>query len=122
MQRFEIVHSVAGVDLGAPNPKPTSLTENQVEAAKGLFNSNDGTLKTGIWECNPGRFTADRTQASETCYILSGRVTLHDADGRSQDLGAGDMLTLPKGWTGEWTIHELTRKIYIIHDDTSPSS
>ncbi|RVA73946.1 cupin, partial [Mesorhizobium sp. M7A.F.Ca.US.006.04.2.1] len=25
------------------------------------------------------------------------------------------MLVLPKGWKGEWTIHEKTRKLYILH-------
>jgi uncharacterized cupin superfamily protein len=39
---------------------------------------------------------------------------LHDTDGRSQDVGAGEMLVLPIGWKGEWTIHEKTRKLYFI--------
>ncbi|PIL21348.1 hypothetical protein P775_04990 [Puniceibacterium antarcticum] len=121
MQRFQIVNSVAGLDLGATNPKPTSVSGNQREAAKALFQSNDKALNIGIWDCSPGRFTADRAESSETCYILSGRVTLHDSDGRAQDLGAGDMMTLPKGWRGEWTIHEQTRKIYILHEDTDQS-
>jgi uncharacterized cupin superfamily protein len=25
------------------------------------------------------------------------------------------VLVLPKGWKGEWTIHEPTRKLYILH-------
>ena len=45
-------------------------------------------------------------------HILSGRVSLHSPDGTSQEVGPGEMLVLPKGWKGEWTIHEQTRKIY----------
>ena len=28
--------------------------------------------------------------------------------------GPGEVLVLPIGWSGEWTIHEKTRKLYFI--------
>ena len=105
------------IDLGRPSPKPTSIGGTPMEAAKQLWTSADGTLKIGVWQCSPGRFTADREASSETCHIISGRVTLHGPDGRSEELGTGDMLVLPRGWRGEWTIHEQTRKLYILHSD-----
>jgi uncharacterized cupin superfamily protein len=107
--------ALANADIGAFSPKPTSITGNQVEASRTLFRSEDGSLEIGIWECTPGRFSADRTHNSEICHIISGRVEMHRADGETQQLGPGDLLVLPQGWKGEWRILETTRKLYVIH-------
>ncbi|WP_246688565.1 MULTISPECIES: cupin domain-containing protein [unclassified Mesorhizobium] len=72
------------------------------------------TADIGIWECTPGRFTADRSGSSEICHIIPGRVEVSRADGEMHELGPGDLLVLPQGWKGEWHIHE-TRKLYMIH-------
>lgn len=104
--------ALATLDLGAFGPKPTTVEGDQQEAALALWTSADGKVETGVWECTPGRFTADRTRNAETCYILSGRVTIHNEDGSSREISAGQMFVLPLGWRGEWTIHEQTRKIY----------
>ena len=99
-------------DIGAFTPKPTSIEGDQQEATLPLWHSPDGKMETGIWECTPGRFTADRSDNAEICHLLSGRVTLHNGDGSAREIGAGEMFVLPLGWRGEWTIHEQTRKIY----------
>ena len=106
----------ATMDIGALVPKPTSFEGDQHEGTAKLWQSADGATRVGVWECTPGRFTADRTAMAELCHILWGRVTLHDADGTTRDFGPGEMFVLPKGWTGAWTIHEQTRKIYILSD------
>jgi len=112
---FETFAQLANIDLGAPAAKPTSIEGNQVEAAKTLWTSPDGSLEVGVWECSPGRFTANREANSEVCHILSGRVSLHDPDGRTREIGPGELLILPIGWKGEWMIHEKTRKLYMFH-------
>ena len=111
---FQTFEQLAELDLGARKPKPTSIEGNQVEAARTLWTSPDGKAEAGVWECTPGRFTANRETNSEICHIISGRVTLHDGDGRARSLAPGEMLVLPIGWKGEWTIHETTRKLYFI--------
>lgn len=111
---FQTFAHLADIDLGAAQPKPTSIEGNQVEAVKTLWKSPDGLAEAGVWECTAGRFTANRETNSEICHIVHGRVTLHDVDGRSQDVGPGEMLVLPIGWRGEWTLHEKTRKLYFI--------
>jgi uncharacterized cupin superfamily protein len=98
-------------------PKPTSIEGDQVEATHTLWTSPDGRLEIGIWECTPGRFTADRSQAAEFCHFLSGAVEMRHHDGRVQRLGAGDALMLPKGWKGEWVLTQRTRKIYAFYRD-----
>lgn len=115
MTNFQTFAHLSSIDIGAFSPKPTSIDGDQKEAAKTLWTSPDEGLEVGLWECTPGRFTAARENNSETCHILSGRVSLHSPDGTTQEVGPGEMLVLPKGWKGEWTIHEHTRKLYIIH-------
>jgi len=107
-------HDLAKADIGAFLPKPTSFEGDQVEAARSLFQSPDGTVDIGIWECTPGRFTADRSNSSEICHIISGRVAVSRANGEMRELGPGDLLILPRGWKGEWLIRERTRKLYMI--------
>ena len=117
MVEFLSMPGLASIDLGKPKPKPTSIAGEQLEASRQLWCSSDGAMKIGIWECTPGRFSAIRETCSETCYIICGRISLHGTGDSLQELGAGDMLVLPKGWRGEWTIHEQTRKLYILHSD-----
>ncbi len=101
--------------LGPFADKPTTLTPGQQEASALLWTSADGTTKIGVWECQPGRFTADRSAAGEYCQILSGRASVSHADGGTmREIGPGDLLILPKGWKGEWVIHEQLRKLFVI--------
>jgi uncharacterized cupin superfamily protein len=112
---FRTFAHLAATDLGAPQAKPTSVEGDQMEAAKVLWASDDGLVEVGVWECSPGRFTASRDDNSEICHIVSGRVTLHGPGDARRDVGPGELLVLPIGWRGEWTIHEKTRKLYVVH-------
>ena len=106
---------LANVEMGAFAPKPTTLTPGQTEAAVNLWSSADGETNIGVWECTPGRFTADRTAAGEYCHIIAGRATVRNEDGSNpRDIGPGDLLILPRGWKGEWTLHSHMRKLYVI--------
>ena len=105
----------AKIKLTNFNPKPTTKTPGQVEASDILWESDDGKTKIGIWECSEGTFTADRTGAAEFCHILSGKASITNYDGNGQRvIAGGDLLVLPKGWKGEWTIHEKVKKLFII--------
>ncbi|MEQ8915901.1 MAG: cupin domain-containing protein [Roseovarius sp.] len=111
---------LASVPLGAFADKPTTLTNGQTEASSVLWTSEDGRTRIGVWECTPGRFTADRSAAGEYCHILSGRATVTNADGSGRrDIGPGDLLVLPQGWTGEWLIHEHMRKLFVLSADSA---
>lgn len=112
---LETFKHLAGIDLGAPAAKPTSVEGDQQEAAKTLWVSADGSVEVGIWECTPGRFTADRSNSSELCHIISGLAEMRTLDGEVREVKAGDLLVLPQGWRGEWRLHETTRKLYVMH-------
>ena len=112
---------LAGMDLGAFADKPTTLTAGQKEASSVLWTSANRCTTLGVWECMPGHFTADRTGGGEYCHILAGRATVSNSDGSgAREIGPGDLLVLPRGWTGQWVIHEHMRKLFVI--DTSPET
>lgn len=106
-------HQAAATSTQLPPaaPKPTSLTE-QTEASSILWSS--ATTDVGIWECEPGRFTADRSASTEICQVLTGTAQVTGEDGTTAELGPGSLLVLPRGWRGTWTIHETLRKTYVI--------
>ncbi|EUB99854.1 protein of unknown function DUF861 cupin 3 [Rhizobium sp. CF080] len=107
-------HAPLTLDIGEFKVKPTSIDEGQTEASLQFWERSDGAISSGIWECTPGRFATTREATSETCFLLTGRVTIHSQDGRSYFFGPGDMFTLPLGWSGTWEVHETVRKVYFI--------
>nr|WP_316656056.1 cupin domain-containing protein [uncultured Gellertiella sp.] len=113
---FKAFAALAAIDPGTFEDKPTSIAGNQKEAAVELWVSEDKMTEIGVWECTPGTFTADRTKSAEFCHILSGSATLVNEDGSGEKtLRAGDLLVLPLGWKGKWTIHEQLKKTYVIN-------
>jgi uncharacterized protein len=106
---------LASVPLSGFAAKPTSLTEGQREASARLWTSPDGATSIGVWECTPGRVTADRSTTAAYCHIISGTATVSNQDGKAvRDIGPGDLLVLPLGWTGEWVVHTQMRKLYVL--------
>lgn len=103
------------IGLGPHAAKPTSIEGNQTEAALGLW--QNGKVDTGLWECTPGVFTAERNGYTEICTILEGRVVI-EVDGQApQEYGPGDIFVQPSGWKGVWRVLEPVRKHYTIIDD-----
>ena len=111
---FSAFLALANTPLDAFAPKATSFEGHQQEASTALFTSADGRVEIGVWECTPGRFTADRSAASEFCHFISGKIEMTHADGSKVQLGAGDAIALPLGWKGEWRVSEQVRKLYVI--------
>jgi hypothetical protein len=91
----------AGADVGEP-------------MMSGRIFFEGGGVQVGVWECTPGGWAIENRADHETVQILAGRARLTNADGTAVDLGAGDVLTLPKGWSGRWDILETVRKLYVI--------
>jgi len=90
-----------GADTGAP-----MMSGRIIHEADGF--------QVGIWECTPGGWAIDNRPDSETVRLLAGRARLTNADGTSVELSTGDVLVLPKGWSGRWDILETVRKFYAI--------
>lgn len=104
--------AVGDAQLPQPTAKPTSRT-GQHESTLVLWDDGSGS-SSGIWECEPGTFTATRDDCTEVCQIVAGRASIVGDDGTSAELAAGSLLILPQGWRGRWTIHETIRKTWAI--------
>jgi uncharacterized cupin superfamily protein len=71
--------------------------------------------QVGIWECEPGGWPVVDRPDTETCYIISGRARITDDEtGRVVEVGAGDLVVLPPGWSGRWDVVETVRKAYTV--------
>ena len=92
-----------GADVGEPRM-----------SGRVLFGDADGPLEVGVWACTPGGWAITVRTDTETVQILAGRARLTDASGRSVELGPGDGLVLPRGWSGRWHVLEPVRKLYVI--------
>ena len=92
----------AGADHGEPM---TGLAE--------MYSATDSSA--GLWECTPGGWHIESRPNTEFVHILSGRVRMtDDADGSEREIGPGDLMVLPKGWSGRWEVLEPTKKFYVI--------
>ena len=91
----------AGADSGDPQ-----ISVKEISNAEGI--------SVGVWECEPGGWPVVNRGDTEVATILSGAGRITDEDGKVTRIGAGSVVTLPKGWTGRWDIEETTRKVYVI--------
>lgn len=108
-------HRTAESTLGDHRPKPTAMADGLTEAARTIWSGSG--IETGLWECTPGAFTAERIGYTEICTILSGRVTLFVEGYEPVEYGPGDVIVMPSGWTGVWDVHEPLRKHYTTVQD-----
>jgi uncharacterized cupin superfamily protein len=111
--------AAATVTLPDSRPKETSRT-GQYESTLRVWQGGPHT-STGVWECEPGEFTAARDDYSEVCHILSGTATVRGDDGTVADVGPGSLLVLPLGWRGTWVVQETIRKTYVFIDAPATS-
>jgi uncharacterized cupin superfamily protein len=95
-----------GPPLGEPldGPMPT--------AGLRLWTSGDATIRTGLWECGPGRFrTSYDDDEGEFIWLVAGTLICTEAGGPTTRLEAGDAMLFPPGWSGEWQIEGTLRKV-----------
>lgn len=111
-------HDTSTRDLGPHVAKPTSIEGAQTEASFSVWSGGtDGKVDTGLWECTPGTFTAERIGYTEICTILMGRVTIEVEGEEPREFGPGDIMVMPSGWRGAWRVPVPLRKHYTIIED-----
>ncbi|KIC08845.1 hypothetical protein RA19_18480 [Leisingera sp. ANG-M1] len=69
-----------------------------------------------IWECKEPDFSYTYDQ-SVTLHVNQGAATLAFSDGSSVDLLQGDVLTIRKGISADWTIPDGIQNSYELHND-----
>jgi hypothetical protein len=67
-----------------------------------------GVNSWGTWGCDVSRFDW-HYDATETCYLLEGEVTVETEGGQTQ-IQAGDLVVFPQGLSCVWDVKAPVRK------------
>lgn len=94
-------------------PRPGADRGDPRMSIRTLYETPDGSVQVGVWECTPGGWSIVERADTEVVHVLRGRAVITDADGTTHELGPGSVLTLPRGWSGRWDIGETLRKLYV---------
>ena len=100
---------------------PSNLTEPEAfttddhrELNHTVFATSDESILSGVWECAPCKEEIESYPVHEMMTVISGSVTLTDADGKAETFTAGDSFFVAKGTKCTWHITESLRKFYMI--------
>ena len=104
--------------LGAPilkrPPADRIISGNPDQKSWPVDTARNGSVLTGMWECEPGAWHVNKGGSCEWCYLLEGVVELTDSDGTVKTFKAGDAFLLKDGWVGIWKTVERVRKFYVV--------
>jgi uncharacterized protein len=102
--------------LSAPVPVAIPLGEPISHVRSHSIAAQDNVrTRCGVWECTPGRWRRQVTQA-EFCYFIEGECTFIPDEGTAVEVRAGDALYFPEHSAGVWEIRRASRKIFIVFD------
>ncbi|MFP3461981.1 cupin domain-containing protein [Arthrobacter globiformis] len=102
--------NVTVLDDWGPCPEATG----QLMDTRGRYLwKDDNGSESGIWECTqgPSRWVLE---TNEFVHVLSGSMTITPDGGEPELVGPGDTVFIPRGWSGNWELHETLRKLYVI--------
>ncbi len=98
------------VDWGV---QPDALAGASRSTGRLVFKGPNNQPETGIWVCTPGRWRL-AIPRDELCHFVAGRATYRSDEGETIAVEAGAVVMFPAGWTGECTVHETMRNVYIL--------
>lgn len=79
------------------------------------FLDKKGVFNWGTWGCGVSKFPWTYDSA-ESCYLLSGQVTVTPSDGRKPaTFGKGDFVTFPAGMSCTWDVSEAVQKHFMFY-------
>jgi len=75
------------------------------------------TMSAGSWWCKDGGWPSPNLRATtEIFYVLSGVGCVTDNDGTRHFFSQGDVVILPKNWSGRWDVLESIHKVWVVND------
>jgi uncharacterized cupin superfamily protein len=98
------------VDWGV---QPDALEGTSHSTGRLVHKGPNNQPECGIWVCTPGRWRLSIPR-DELCHFVAGRATYLKDDGETIDVDAGTVVMFPAGWTGECTVHETMRNVYML--------
>ena len=104
----------SGMQPSDLTPADAFTSDDHTELNSTFFATSDNSVLTGVWECAPCREEIDSYPVHEMMTVISGAVTLTNADGQAETFRAGDTFFIAKGTKCVWHIEETLRKFYMI--------
>lgn len=98
------------VDWGV---QPDAIEPGSHSSGRLLYKGPNNQPESGLWVCTPGRWRLSIPR-DELCHFVSGRATYRRDDGEVIEVEAGTVVMFPAGWTGECTVHETMRNLYML--------
>lgn len=105
-------------NLKVKGPRANADVGEPFDATRPL--GKDGKMSTGSWFCTEGGWPSPKLRdTTEVFYVFSGNGCLTDLDGTRNYFGPGDIVILPKGWSGRWDVFHDIHKVWAVfeHDD-----
>lgn len=103
--------------LGPQGPIPNPIAGLPAPLARSKSIATEvATTRTGIWQCEPGRFNRS-SLSGEWCYIIEGEATFEAADGKKHALSPGAALYIPCGSNGIWDIGKRITKVFVTFEE-----
>lgn len=103
-----------GMQPSTMSPPEAFTGDDHTELNHGFFATADESILSGVWECAPCKEEIESYPVHEMMTVISGSVTLTNADGQAETFTAGDSFFIPKGTKCIWHITETLRKFYMI--------
>ncbi|MER8544553.1 cupin domain-containing protein [Mesorhizobium sp. M0684] len=98
------------VDWGT---QPDALEGASHSTGRLVHKGRNNQPESGIWVCTPGRWRL-AIPRDELCHFVAGRATYRSVDGEVIEVSAAMVVMFPAGWTGECTVHETIRNVYML--------
>ena len=94
-------------------PKASFTTDATDETTMSFYEAEDGSVSSGVWECPPCKFEVPSYPVNEMMTIVSGALTITNADGVVETFGPGEVVFAVKGSEMTWEITERLVKYYM---------
>lgn len=94
-------------------PASAFTTEDHTELRQMVYESADGSIISGVWECAPMAMDIQGYSTTEVMTVLSGSVTVTDGNGKPETFVSGDTFLIPKGANVTFEITETLRKYFL---------
>jgi uncharacterized cupin superfamily protein len=98
------------VDWGA---QPEVLEGASHSTGRLVHKGPNNQPESGIWVCTPGRWRLSIPR-DEFCHFVAGHATYRSDDGEVIEVSPATVVMFPAGWTGECSVHETIRNIYML--------
>lgn len=108
-----LTHASTRTDLVDWGAQPEALAGASHSSGRLVHKGPDNRPECGIWVCTPGRWRLSIPR-DELCHFVAGLATYRSDAGEVIDVAAGTVVLFPTGWTGECTVHETMRNIYML--------